>query len=513
MTGHHQTIRQATEAELFRLLVENVKDYAIFVVDPEGLVRSWNPGAERLLGYSEGEIIGQPAALFFTPEDVQGGVPRREMEKAVETSHGEDERWHVRKDGSRFWSGGTITPLWDEGPNLWGFAKIMRDRTSQKRSDDALKDALAYAQGVVETVREPLLVLGGDLRVKTANRSFYQTFRVSPGETEGRLIYHLGDRQWDIPRLRILLEEILPQNTSFDGFEVEHEFGAIGRKVMLLNARRFSQEGNQTELILLAIEDVTERRRAEEERREIETRFTSLVKNIKKHSIFTTDPDGRITSWNVEAERILGYSEAEILGQPFSLIFTPEDLQNDVPGQEFRRARETGWAEDERWHVRKGGERFWALGIVTPTLDASGRQTGFSKILRDMTERKRAAKELQRAHEKTETQVRERTAELRTANEELQKEIAERRRTEEGLRASEERYRRIIETTYAGQKCSACSRASEERYRRIIETTPDGIWTIDAESRTTFVNRRMAEMLGYTVDEMMDQPLVRVHGR
>jgi len=165
MTGHHQTIRhqtirQATEAELFRLLVENVKDYAIFVVDPEGLVRSWNPGAERLLGYSEGEIIGQPAALFFTPEDVQGGVPRREMGKAVKTGCGEDERWHVRKDGSRFWSGGTITPLWDEGPNLWGFAKIMRDRTSQKRSDDALKDALAYAEGVVDTVREPLLVLG-----------------------------------------------------------------------------------------------------------------------------------------------------------------------------------------------------------------------------------------------------------------------------------------------------------------------------------------------------------------
>ena len=232
--------------------------------------------------------------------------------------------------------------MWDEGRNLRGFAKIMRDRTSQKQSDDALKDALAYAQGVVETVREPLLVLGGDLRVRTANRSFYQTFRVAAEETEGRLVYDLGDGQWDIPRLRTLLEEILPQDTSFDGFEVEHDFGAIGRKVMLLNARRITQEGDQTELILLAIEDITERRRAEEERREIETRFTSLVKNIKDHAIFTMDPDGRITSWNVEAERILGYSEAEILGQPSRSSSPPKTSETGCPGRNS--ARRGRWA-------------------------------------------------------------------------------------------------------------------------------------------------------------------------
>jgi two-component system cell cycle sensor histidine kinase/response regulator CckA len=390
MPQYQQTNLETTESELFRLLVENVKDYAIFVVDPDGRVRSWNPGAERLLGYSEDEIIGQPVALFFTPEDVQGGVPRREMGTAVKTGRGEDERWHVRKDGSRFWSGGTITPLWDEERNLRGFAKIMRDRTSQKQSADALKDALAYIHGMVDTVREPLLVLGSDLRVKTANRSFYQSFRVSTQETEGRLIYHLGDGQWNIPRLQTLLEEILPRDTSFDGFEVEHDFGAVGRRVMLLNARRFYREGNHTELILLAIEDVTERRQAEAKRREVETRFTSLVKNIKKHSILTTDLDGRITSWNVEAERILGYSEAEILGKSFSFIFTPEDVQDGKPEKELHKAREDGWAEDECWYVRKGGERFWALDIVTPMYDASGSPTGFSKILRDMTERKQA---------------------------------------------------------------------------------------------------------------------------
>jgi PAS domain S-box-containing protein len=253
------------------------------------------------------------------------------------------------------------------------------------------------ADNIVDTVREPMLVLSADLRVRRANRSFYRTFRVTPGETVDRLVYDLGNQQWDIPWLRKLLEEVLPQDTAFDDFEVEHVFPAIGRKYMLLNARRICGKDNQTEFILLAIEDTTERRLAEEAKREIESRYTSLVQNIKDHSIFMMDLDGNITTWNAEAERIIGYTEAEILGRNFSVIFTPEDLQAGKPNQELRQAREDGRAEDERWHVRKDGRRFWALGIVTPMHDAGGNLTGFSKILRDMTDRKRAEEALQEA--------------------------------------------------------------------------------------------------------------------
>jgi PAS domain-containing protein len=120
-----------------------------------------------------------------------------------------------------------------------------------------------FAQNIVDTVREPLLILDAALRVRSANRAFYQTFQVSPEETENRLIYELGNGQWNIPALRTLLEDIVPQSSVFNDFELEHDFPAIGRKVMLLNARKL-RPGDHTEFLVLAMEDVTERRRAEE---------------------------------------------------------------------------------------------------------------------------------------------------------------------------------------------------------------------------------------------------------
>ena len=114
-------------------------------------------------------------------------------------------------------------------------------------------------------MREPLLVLTADLRVCQANRSFFRTFHVTAEQTLNRLVYELGNQQWDIPALRKLLEEVLPQNTSFEDFEVTHDFESVGQKVMLVNARRIYREQNKTQFILLAFEDITERRRAEHE--------------------------------------------------------------------------------------------------------------------------------------------------------------------------------------------------------------------------------------------------------
>jgi PAS domain S-box-containing protein len=134
----------------------------------------------------------------------------------------------------------------------------------RKLAKRAFKQAPAYAKSIVETMRDPLVVLDGDLRVVSANHSFYQSFKVKREETEGQLIYELGNRQWDIPVLRDLLQEIIPRKTTFEDMEVLHDFPDIGRRTMLLNARRLDIATNETQMILLVIEDITERKQAED---------------------------------------------------------------------------------------------------------------------------------------------------------------------------------------------------------------------------------------------------------
>ena len=120
-------------------------------------------------------------------------------------------------------------------------------------------DPVEFAKSIINTVREPLIVLDHDLRVITASLSFYDAFQVTPEETLGQLIYDLGNQQWDIPKLRELLETILPQKTTFDDYKVEHDFAGIGRRIMLLNARQIKRVWGKERIILLAMEDITER--------------------------------------------------------------------------------------------------------------------------------------------------------------------------------------------------------------------------------------------------------------
>ena len=153
-----------------------------------------------------------------------------------------------------------------------GLEKTRKELAIIKKTAD---EAREFAESIINTVREPLISLDQDLRVVTVSRSFYEFFKVKPEETVGQLIYDLGNKQWNIKKLRELLEKILPQKTSFDNYEVAHDFASIGRRTMLLNARQIEQAMGKKRIILLAIEDITERKRAEEQK-------DSLVSDLQK---------------------------------------------------------------------------------------------------------------------------------------------------------------------------------------------------------------------------------------
>jgi PAS domain S-box-containing protein len=257
-----ENLRQSEER--FRMLVESVRDYAIFALDATGHIITWNPGAARFKGYTAQEIIGQHFSIFYPPEDQAAGKPEKELEIAIAEGRVEDEGWRVRKDGSRFWANVVITALRNPDGQLVGFAKVTRD--------------------------------------------------------------------------------------------------------------------------------LTERRRAEEILRESEERFRLLIQGVRDYGIFMLDPGGHVASWNEGAERINGYTTQEILGQHFSIFYPPEALARRQPAYELEVAARDGSFEDEGWRLRKDGSRFWSNVIITAMRDARGTLIGFSKVTRDLTER-RAAQE------------------------------------------------------------------------------------------------------------------------
>jgi PAS domain S-box-containing protein len=250
-----------------------------------------------------------------------------------------------------------------------------------------------YAPDIVETVREPFLVLDADLRVKFANRAFCQTFKVAPGKPIGQFIYELGDGQWDIPALRKLLDELLPTNGHFDDYQVEHDFPDVGRRTMLLNARRLHDGDNKTKLILLAIEDVSERRRAELEIARQRTWFQTTLASIGD-AVIATDTEARVTFLNPIAEKLTGWTQQKAMGKPLNEVFNivNEETRKTVESPVNKAIRDgaiVGLANHTILIAKDGSERP-IDDSAAPIRDDDGKIVGVVMVFHDITDRRAA---------------------------------------------------------------------------------------------------------------------------
>jgi len=229
----------------------------IIMVGSDLRVRRMTPVTERALNMAPGDV-GRPIG------DLRLGVEVPDLEsllREVMETLTVQEREVETRDGH--WYSVRARPYRTTDSKIDGAVISFIDIDAIKRGLEEAKEARDQAQAIIATVREPLVILDADLRVVTANPSFYETFQTSRETTEGHSLFDIGNRQWNVPRLRTLLEEVLPRQSAVERFEVEHRFETIGSRTMLLNARRVLSADGQPAMILLAIDDVTEAKRAE----------------------------------------------------------------------------------------------------------------------------------------------------------------------------------------------------------------------------------------------------------
>lgn len=281
--------------ERFRLMVEGVRDYSIFMLDPRGYIVTWNDGAKKMKGYMSYEIIGKHFSVFYTSADLESDKPGRELKTAIETGKYEEEGWRVRKNGSVFWVYVVLTSLYNERNELIGFSKVTRDLTERKENEENLRQS--------------------------------------------------------------------------------------------------------------------------------EERYRSLVEQVTDYGIFMLDEKGRIISWNEGAKKMKGYMPDEIIGKYFSIFYPEEDIISGKPAHELKVARNVGKYEEEGWRIRKDGSSFWANVVITAVYKHDGALLGYSKVTRDLTERMSSERALRESYElsrKLNEKLSLTNQELTLANQELE---------------------------------------------------------------------------------------------
>ena len=266
---------------------------------------------------------------------------------------------------------------------------------AMKIADDAAHE---YAESLINTVREPLIVLDQNLRVVTASRSFYEFFKVKPEETVGQLIYELGNKQWDIPKLRELLETILPEKATFDNYEVEHNFATIGKRTMLLNARQIQRVLGKERIILLAIEDITERKRAEDALREKTELLSGLLASIPD-IVFFKDKNGVYLGCNPEFVRFVGKDISSIVGSTDYALFS-KDIADSFREHDRIMMEQGKLRHNEEWIAYPDGTRILIETLKAPLRNDDGQIIGLLGVSRDITEQRHVEEALRESEKR-----------------------------------------------------------------------------------------------------------------
>jgi PAS domain S-box-containing protein len=382
----HQPALQSPPAgqpsELFHLLVEAVRDCALFSIDAAGNVTSWNPGAELLKGYKAGEILGRHFSLFYTAEERAGGKPQRDLEVALAEGCLEEEGVRVRKDGSTFWAIVTTTALRDCSGHHVGFAKMTRDTTERKRAEQALAEEAIRRRILVEQSRDGIVVLDQNGRVDEANQRYADMLGYSAEEVRQLYVWD-WDARWTREQL---LEKIRLDDAGGHHFETRQR-----RKDGTLIDVEISSNGavcGGQKLVFCVCRDISERKKAEHALQESKERFRELYDNapVGYHEY---DIEGRISRVNQTDLEMLGYTAEEMIGHYVWEFNLDEEKAHYEIIEKLSGSRPPGRSL-ERTYKRKDGTTLPVLIEDRLIRDGHGQITGIRCVIQDITERNRA---------------------------------------------------------------------------------------------------------------------------
>jgi PAS domain S-box-containing protein len=402
--GRHGPVEKLDLQEVehgLRLQIDEMRDFAVFMLDRAGRIATWNAGARRFMGYEPEEVLGRSFSCFFPPEDVDAGVPQRELTSAERAGHFEDEGWRLRKDESRFWANVILTPLRDPGGKLIGFGKVIRDITERKRSVEQFRLA-------IEAAPTGMLMMDSAGAIVLVNAQIEKLFGYPRAELLGKPIEMLvperfrarhpnyRDSFFDDPRARAMGGGRELYGLRKDGSEIPIE---IGLNPLQTADGRF---------VLSSVVDITERKRSVEQfRLAIEAAPTGML---------MMNEEGLIVLVNAQVEKLFGYPREELLGQRIEML-VPERFRARHPG--FRRtflgepkARAMGGGR-ELHGLRKDGTEV-PIEIGLNPLETPEGHFVLSSVV-DITERKRANQERD-----------ELLGQLRTLNADLERRVVER---------------------------------------------------------------------------------------
>ncbi|MBZ9866479.1 PAS domain S-box protein [Mesorhizobium sp. CA15] len=393
-TADAQHLSDSRRLELF---IDAVADYAIYTLDADGLITSWNAGAEKIKGYAASEVLGQHFSRFFTVEDQANGVPSRMLAAAKAEGRYEAEGWRVRKDGTRFWSSGLVQRVLDRNGVLLGYAKITRDITERVAAHESLLQSERRFRILVDGVTDyAIYMLDPSGVVTNWNAGAERLKGYAAEEIVGQhfsKFYTREERAKGTP-LRVLEAAVQNGRYEGEGWRVRKDGSRFWASVVVTPIHN---DAGRLEGFAKVTRDITERRAAHEALRQSERQFRLLVSGVTDYALFMLDPNGLVTSWNAGAERIKGYAAEEIIGQHFSRFYTEHDRAAGLPGRALHTATRDGRFETEGHRVRKDGTLFWANVVIDPIRDERGELIGFAKITRDITDRRDAEIALRQA--------------------------------------------------------------------------------------------------------------------